>query len=159
MNYVFLFYGACVAVTLGLALFAQRKALIELGFILLTAWVGCNLAVMARGFTQAPMLIPTIDAILALCVAGITIYHQSKAAAWVFGLFVAVQLVHVVAFQLQTQGSYFYFLALNVLFLCQLAVVGGTSVAILVGRLAPTPGMADRFSRGRVFPRRRARGG
>lgn len=148
MDAVPIFYGLCVFTALGLALLARRTELIKLGLILVSAWVSCNLAVAAHGFSRATMLIPTIDAILALLAAWMVAIERSKPAGIVFALFVMVEIVHVAAFQTHTQGGFAYFLTLNVLFFCQVVVVGGWSAWALVDRLADPPRMASRVSRG-----------
>ena len=101
------------------------------------------------------MVIPPSDATLALCTAGIAAFHQSRVAAAVFGVFLAVEIVHVAAFQLHMQGTFTYFLALNLLFVVQLVVVGGASVASIVVQLAPAPRMGARLSRGGLLSRHR----
>lgn len=152
-------YGLCALIVFGLAVASRRAPLIELGLILTVAWLGCNAIVLRYGYAGSTLLIPTLDAILALCVAAVAGSHQNKVAVLVLALFVVVQLVHVTAFELHAQGGHFHILALNLLFLCQLVAVGGAGVASLVGRIATTPGMAARFSRGGIFARRRTRGG
>ena len=148
-------YGALTIFALTLAIVSKRPDLIETGAVLLLAWLLCNAVVILNGHTKAPLLIPTIDAILGLFVAGIAAHNQSRIAAVVFAIFLGVQMVHVAAFRLHTQGSYSYFLTLNLLYICQLVVVGGAGVASVVARLTPAPRMADRFSRGGLFSGRR----
>lgn len=147
-NPVVIFYGACVFGMLALSLLSRREALIKLGLILLAAYVACNLAMAANGKAHAPMLIPTIDAILALLTAGIVALDHSKTAAVVFALFVLVEIVHVAAFQTRTQGSHTYFLYLNLIFLAQVVAVGSSGASVLIVRLADPPRMAGRVSRG-----------
>ena len=119
------------------------------------AFVGCNLIVAHNGFGHAPLLIPTLDATLALLTAGMVAIDHSKPAGIVFGLFVLVEIVHVAAFQNHTQGTFAYFLTLNLLFLSQVAVVGGW-MHMQWYRLADTPRMAARLHRGWLQPRPRA---
>ena len=148
-------YGALTIFALTLAVVSRRADLIETGAVLLLAWLLCNAVVILNGHAKAALLIPTIDAILGLFVAGIAAHNQSRIAAVVFAIFLIVQMVHVAAFRLHTQGTPPYFLTLNLLFLSQLMVVGGAGVASVVARLTPAPRMADRFLRGGLLSGRR----
>ncbi len=153
------FYLACVTLALGAAVWSRSEPLIKTTLVLLAGWAAHNFIVETQGAEHAPLLIPTADAILGLLVAGIAAHHQSRVAAAVFALFLLVQIVHVAAFRANVQGGYVYFLTLNLLFLTQLAVAGGSGVALVIARLNPAPRMADRFSRSALFARRRARVG
>lgn len=119
------FYGLCSAAALALALASQRELLTRLAWLLLGAWAACNAMTIFIGFHRAPLLIPLIDAMLALCVP--LIAAKSKIASVVFGLFVVVAIVHVDAFLTHTEGRPSYYLTLNMLYLAQVVIVGGAS--------------------------------
>jgi hypothetical protein len=155
-----LFYGACVIAALVLAVISRRVPLIKLGLILLAAWGACNVVVITHGHASAPLLIPTIDAILALLTAGVAAIDHDKTAGAVFAIFVGVQIVHVAAFETHTQGTYSYFLTLNLLFLAQVLVVGGWSAWVVVADyLAEPPRLDSRGSGGWLRHGPRARRG
>lgn len=144
-----IFYGLCVGSALVLALCSRRHDLIKLALILVAGWALCNVSVEIHGASRAPMLIPTVDAILALLTAGLVALDHSKPAAGVFALFVIIEIVHVSAFGNHVAGTHTYFLWLNLLFLAQVVVVGGWGAWILVAdRIAEPPRMASRVSRG-----------
>lgn len=144
MQPVAIFYGLCALASLGLSLASGRVLLIRLAWLLLGAWGTCNVVTMVYGFARAPLLIPIIDAILALCVP--LIAARSKTASVVFGLFVAIGIVHVDAFLTHTQGSTPYFVTLNLLYLAQVVTVGGASGLVC---------LADRPAGSPLFPRLR----
>jgi hypothetical protein len=157
MQPVAIFYGFCALTALGLAVASGRRGLMQLGAIMMAAWIACNAATLANGFDRATLLIPAIDAILALLTVSMVIFERDRAATVVFGLFILVEIVHVAAFQTHTQGSVSYFITLNLIFLAQAVVVGGWSASVVVARLADTPRMAGRVHRGWLQPRARAR--
>lgn len=126
-NLIPFFYLGWTLIAFGLAWMTHRRDLVQTGGVLCLAWLACNVAVVVVGHAKAPVLIPTIDAILALLCAHIAIFERGRAAIAVLFLFVMVGLVHVAAFETHTQGTYFYFLVLNLLFFAQVAVVGGAS--------------------------------
>lgn len=129
-------YGAVTLAALVLSILSKRPLLERLGWLMMAAWVLCNLVTIFVGFTRAPLLIPMIDTMLALCVPMIA--GRSSVGAVVFGLFVAVAIVHVDAFLTHTQGTPPYYITLNALFLLQVVAVGGVSgLACLADRRAP----------------------
>jgi len=120
-----LFYGTLTLLALGLAWLSHKPTLVKTGMLMLLAWVCCNVAVEFRGASHAPLIIPSIDAFIAICIGGLALANRDLAAGWVFALFVAIGAIHVLAFSTHTQGTYLYYLALNLVYLAQIAVVGG----------------------------------
>lgn len=143
-------FGAGVGLTLLLSWWSRSHVMQKLALLLLAAWATSNVAVNLMGFDQAPMLIPSIDCAVALLVALVGFRNRSVIALAVFCLYVAVGLVHVVGFASYNQGTYTYYAILNVLFLLQLIIVGGSSA-----RMAVRPRIYRRDKRLRLDPSRR----
>lgn len=129
-------YIMLTAIAVGIAWLSHHSPTIRCAHWLLFSCVASNLAVDAMGFVNAPMLIPALDAFVALVgilpiALGIDVASverpKSRTAAAIFALFLVVGFVHVVAFTTHRQGTYLYFLVLNLLFAAQVLVVGGVS--------------------------------
>ncbi len=142
-----LMYGILVALVIGLAWLSRDHVVQKLGLCLLLAWAATNVVVNYFGFAQAPLLNPTIDAIVALFVASLGYTHRSRLALVVFLLYVAVGAIHVVAWTQHGQETRVYYDVLGVLFLAQLFAVGGVG-----GRLALHHWLASRRPRFRPHP-------
>lgn len=139
-------YGFATLLVL-LAVWASGQHVLQkLGLILLVSWASSNVAQAVLGFEGAPYVTPAIDAILAIIVAALGIKNHSYAAFGVVAIFFLQAGVHIVGFATNGNTSFTYYLALNLLFLGQLAVVGGAGVARAMGRIARGPE--------RVFSRR-----
>lgn len=116
-----------VAVTLGSAWVSHDHVLQKLSLLLLLAWAATNLIINCVGFERAPLVVPSIDAFVAVLVA-VTGYHRkSWAAMCVFGIYAVIALVHISAFVLQMLTTYAYYAVLYSLFLAQIIIVGAAS--------------------------------
>jgi hypothetical protein len=126
------FYGLLTMGVAFLAYASGSRAAQHVSLIFLSVWILTNTAVEVMGYERAPLLIPSVDAVSALLVAMVAFVQASRLAAAVFGLYVLVGAIHVAAFILHRQGTYPYYLALNVVFLIQLAAVGGACAGMVL---------------------------
>lgn len=123
-----LFYGAVLALACGLAWFAHEIALRKLALWMVVAWAQANLLYALMGPQTAPWLVPLINALIALAVAGLAIQHRSAACWSVVSLFVIEEAINLGAFVTHHQGATAYYLLLNAVYLLRMAVVGGAGV-------------------------------
>lgn len=127
-----IFYGLAVAAILGLSWASKSHVYQKLALQLMAAWALSNVLVGALGFSRAPLVIPTLDAVIAILVATVGYTNRSRVALVVFLLYAVVGIVHVVGFVTHRQATYTYYAVLNVLFLAQLMAVGGASAWMAV---------------------------
>lgn len=139
-------YGFATLLVLIAVWASGEHVLQKLGLLLLVSWASSNVAQAVLGFDGAPYVTPAIDAVLATVVAMLGIKNRSYIALAVVVIFFIQAGVHIVGFATNGNTSYAYYLSLNLLFLGQLAVVGGAGVARAMGRIARGPE--------RVFSRR-----
>lgn len=125
-------FGLAVGCVLLLAWASGSHVLQKLALLLLMAWAGTNLAVAFLGFERAPLVIPSIDAVIAVLVATTGYHAKSKAALFVFRLYAVVGLIHIGAYVLHMLVTNTYYAALNSVFLVQLLIVGATSAWVAV---------------------------
>ena len=130
-------FGLTVAGILLLARFSKQHVLQKIGLGLLFAYGASNVAVDFYGFQQAPLMVPTIDAVAAILIAATGYRSHNMTALVVFGIYAIVGLVHVGAFVLKMQATYTYYLTLNLLFLAQLLIVGGVSAGVVLRDRVP----------------------
>lgn len=140
-------YGILVALVVGLTWLGRDHVTQKLGILLLTAWASTNIVVNYMGFEQAPLLNPSIDAVIAILVAALGYTHRSRLALVVFLLYVVVGATHVIAWANHDQETRAYYDVLGILFLAQLFAVGGVG-----GRLALVHWFASRDPRFRPHP-------
>lgn len=98
----------------------------KLALLLMLDWAATNLAVNYLGFERAPLVMPSLDAFVAILVVLVGYAHKSRVSLVVFGIYGLVGLAHVAAFIFRTQGTYNYYATLNAEFASQLIVVGGS---------------------------------
>jgi len=144
-------YGLATLIVVGLAALSRDQVCLALALVFGAAWFVTNQAVAVLGFTHAPLMIPSFDAVAALCVAMIGARHRSRLALDIFILYAVVLLWHIVAFVTRIDGSYQHYLVANLLFAAQLALVGGHS-----GWRAVYHWTLGRGERARAGPARRA---
>lgn len=116
------FYLIWVLLALFLTVKSGRAILIRLAMLCLANWAAHNALLETLGTNPPPLLLPVKDALFALCVP--LVAGRSWSASAVFGLFVAIGIVHVDAVLTGTQGTPSYYLTLNALFLLQVVAVG-----------------------------------
>lgn len=143
-------FGALVGVVLLLTFLSHFHVYQKLGMLFLFAWAASNVMVNLMGFADAPLMIPSLDAVVAILIAILGFRSRSFVALQVFALYLLVGFVHVSAFILHRQGSYVYYATLNVLFLLQLLLVGAASA-----RMALVHWTTRRAERARAHPPRR----
>lgn len=142
-------FGIAVAATLLLTWASGFHIFQKVGLLLMLAWAVSNVAVDYMGFPRAPLLIPSLDGLVGILIAMVGFQAKSKTALAIVVLYAIVSVVHVIALVLRMQETYTYYAALNILFLAQLLVLGGSS-----GRLAVRNWSASRDQRhGAGFPR------
>lgn len=128
------FYGVISLAVVGIAWLSDDHAIQKIGMLLLFAWATTNVAVEFLGFQEAPILIPSIDAMVAILTAIIGYRTKSRVALVVFLLYVSVALIHVGAYMLRKEGVYTYYAILNLFFLAQLITVGGAGAWMALSR-------------------------
>lgn len=116
------FYLIWVLLALFLAVKSGRAILVRLAMLCLANWAAHNALLETLGTNPPPLLLPVKDALFALCVP--LIAGRSWSASAVFGLFVAIGIVHVDAALTDSQGTVSYYLTLNGLFWLQVMAVG-----------------------------------
>jgi hypothetical protein len=124
--------------------FSGSPTVQKLGLVLLAAYVGSNIAVGLFGFARAPLVLPSLHAVLALVVAVVGIRARSRIAANVFALYALMVGAEVGLFTIRAQGGYRYFATLNGIFAVQLLLVGGSGAWLAVRRWAASGGERPR---------------
>lgn len=140
-------YGLLVALVVGLAWLSHDHVIQKIALLLLLAWASTNVVVNFLGFSEAPLVNPSIDAVIAICVASVGYNTRSRLALVVFLLYVVVGAAWAVAWIGHEQDSRLLYDVLGVLFLSQLFAVGGVG-----GRLALRHWFASRRPRFRPYP-------
>lgn len=131
------FYGLAALVALGLAALSKQHVIVKFALILLFDWVAYNLLVEMNGFARAPLLIPTFDAAVGIWLGGLAWANASRVGGAVFGLFVVVCACWFAAIWSHAEASYLCYLVANLIFLSQIAIVGGAGAwGYLVDRRA-----------------------
>lgn len=125
-------FGLAVALVITVSFLSPSVVLQKLSLLFLLAWSTTNVAVWGAGFVHAPLVIPSIDAVVAVMVAVVGYHSRSRVARAVFILYGLVVAFHVGSFITHTQGQYVYYAALNLLFLTQLLIVGTTGAWLAV---------------------------
>ncbi len=125
-------FGLIVAGSLLLAMLSNSHVLQKVGLLLLFAWAASNVAVDWLGFQRAPLLVPTIDAAVCLGIAGVGFKNRSNVSLAIVCLYVIVGVVHVMALALRMQETYTYYATLNLLFLAQLLILGGSGAWVAI---------------------------
>ena len=133
-----LFYGTLTLAAIALAWLSGKHVTLKTGMLLLLAWACCNVAVELDGANRAPLLIPSIDAFIAVCVGGLALANRNLIAGSVFALYLLVGVIHVYAFSTHAQGTYPYYLALNLAYLGQVVVVGGAGGRAYLANRTPS---------------------
>lgn len=126
------YYGAAVVVMLLIVWASQNQVLQKLGLCLLGSWVATQTANALFGLDGTPLLLPSVQGVLCVVVAGLGLRHRSFVALVIFMLYGALIAVHLAAYVAQRTGEYAYFATINLLFLAQLVVVGGAGATGLV---------------------------
>lgn len=124
MNWASIF-GVIVAGTLLMSWASRDHVLQKVSLLLMCAWAASNFVVQYFGFQSAPLIVPSIDAVIAVLIAATGYRSRSSTALAVFLLYAVVGVVHVGAFILRMQATYTYYTVLGVLFLAQLLTVDG----------------------------------
>lgn len=123
------FYGIVTLLVCLLAWAGGDHVHQKLSMLLLAAWSAGNIAVQWQGFERAPLLIPSLDAAVAIMVAVVGQRNRSEVGLAVFVLFLLTGLAWVVFFSNHTQSTYTCFATMNLLHLTRAAVIGGAGVA------------------------------
>lgn len=119
-------FGLAVCATLLLSWASDNHVSQKLGLLLLFAWAGSNLAVNMMGFNRAPLVIPSLDALVAILVAVVGYAHKSKLALAIFVIYALVGAVHVTALIMRAEMTYNYYAILNGAFALQLSILGAS---------------------------------
>ena len=129
-------FGMAVCLMLLLTWASDDHVRQKLGLLLLGAWAASNLAVNYMGVGNAPLVIPSLDALVAIVVAVVGYSARSRIALIIFAIYAFVGAVHVVALVMRAEMTYNYYAALNVLFACQLITLGASSAWVAFHRWA-----------------------
>lgn len=141
-------YGAATGAVGLLSWFSGRRDLRTLGIILVLNWAFSNWVYYKYKIdpTHLPPYFAVGDMVSAVWVSSLMTRPKWPAAA-VLSLYLVMEAFHVAAIVSGKPGSFFYFLALNVLFIFQLFCLGGTSGLAVFHRLV---GLLSRFNPTRV---------
>lgn len=127
-----MFYGALTLCTLLIAWASGEHVPQKLGLLMLASWASSNVAAAAFGYDGANYVTPALDAIMGVVVATMGIKNRSYAALLVLIILFLQVGVHIVGFLTRDHGTYTLYLVLNLLFLAQLATVGGVSAPFAI---------------------------
>ncbi len=130
------FYALLVGTMAFLAWLSRDVVTQKLALIMVGIWAASNVALAAVGYNGEPLLVPTMDAVAAILTAVVGYRSKSRVATVVFGLFIVLGVVHVVAFAAHGTTSWYYYLLKNGVFMAQAVLIGGTGVrGVMVNRL------------------------
>lgn len=135
------FYLVCTLATVLLAWVSGSNSRQKLALIMVVGWIQQNVWTVSIGFANAPVWIASSDLVLMLLSFLVAYAHRSYAGALLVALFGIRSTVHLSAHLSGWQGNYLYYASLNVIFLLQLLVVGGSSI----DAIAHKPRGASRF--------------
>lgn len=123
-------YAAMVAIAALAAWSAPSPAIRWLAALLAADFTASNVALWVVGYAHEPLLVPSIDAVVAIgvAIAGLK-YRSLNIAGSVFMLFGALGVVHVMAIGAGLSQSYTYYALKNAIFLAQVSIIGGAGVA------------------------------
>ena len=120
-------FGLLLAFTMILAWGSDTPAYQKIAMLLLGSWSASNVCVALLAYARAPMIIPSIDALIAVMAAGVSIRARSETGLAVVLLFVVEEVTHALAYASGATGHRDYYIVLNVIFLAQVLIVGGVS--------------------------------
>lgn len=127
--FIWVMYGLLTLTSLLLAWGSGKTTLQKLAIFMLISWSGSNIAVSLFGLNGAPIVIQTLDALIAVLIATLGVATKSKTALLVVILFLFEAVTHIVAFSTDRAGSEPYYLVLNMIFVLQLCMIGGASAS------------------------------
>jgi hypothetical protein len=122
------FYGILTLGSILCALWGGSVAPLKCGMILMVDWLVSNLAVGFLGFDRAPLIVPCIDAVAALCILSIAARAGCRTGYQIFALYVAGAVVHVTFYLIHAEGNRSYYEILNVLYALSVLLVGEAGV-------------------------------
>lgn len=127
-------YGLILAVISGSAFAVRSPMLDRLTLLMVASWVGSVACTLVFGYARAPILIPTLNAVVAIFIAGVGIRYASKTCWAVVALFLVEEVINLVAFAYHFNGHRLQFTLLNGAFLARMAIVGGVALVRLAHR-------------------------
>ena len=130
-----LFFAVTVSAMIISAWASKEPVAQKLALLLLAVWALSNVALAAVGYEREPVLVPTLDGVIAATVAYVGFVNRSRLALIIFALFGLLGCVHLAAFVTHRTESFYYYAAKNAIFLTQVFIVGGFGawVAIRTG--------------------------
>lgn len=128
------FYGMWLGVTLVLAALSHDKIIQRASWLLGVGWVFSRLAEGAMGFANAPFIVPSFDALLAVGIGVIGYRSQSLLCFIVVLLYLAEESFAIVGLTTQRQGDAWYYTLNGGAFALKLMAVSGGSVVALAHR-------------------------
>lgn len=132
-------YGMLLAVVLMLTWGARNHVTQKLGFLMALSWALSNAAVAWLGFAEAPVIVPSINAAIAIVIGALGFANRSQTCLAVFGLFALELAITVWAYAAGYNGQFIHYAALNVVFILRMFVVGGSAVHDMVRRVHSEP--------------------
>lgn len=127
-------YALVLGVVLVLAWLSGDPMTRRVGILQLGGWTAANACVAWLGFLNAPLLVPAINAAIAVGIGLIGYKNRSLLCFCMVLLYLLEEIVAVVGFATHNQGSFVYYAILNVVFCMRMLTLGGWSVGHLVVR-------------------------
>lgn len=127
-------YALFLGVTLILAWLSGDPIARRVGILQLGGWTAANACVVWLGFSGAPMLVPAINAAIAVGIGLIGYKNRSALCFCMVLLYLLEEIISVVGFATHNQGTFIYYGLLNVVFCMRMLTLGGWSVGHLVAR-------------------------
>lgn len=125
-------YGALIGVVCLLAWFSGDTVIRRVSWLSLLGWALANIAVEWLGFAKAPLLLPTLDAVIAIGVGVLGYRNRSLLCFVIVLLYLAQETVAVAGFAMQRQSELWYFATQNGMFILRMLALGGWAVGALV---------------------------
>ena len=121
-------YGMLLAVVLMLTWGSRNHVIQKLGFLMAVSWALSNLCVVWLGFATAPVLVPSINAAVAVVIGALGFRNRNYTCLAIFFLFALELAITALAFAERYNGQFIHYAALNVVFVLRMFVVGGSAV-------------------------------
>lgn len=128
---LWMIFGALLAGGLLLAWLSKDQVAQKLALLMMASWSISNLAVAMLGFTDAPLIIASADAVIATIVVMLGRATRNYTALLVFLFFGIEGCTHFVGFLTNTTNGYRYYNVLNEIFVAQVLVIGGSAAQTL----------------------------
>lgn len=125
-------YGALVGAVTFLAWLTRDTVLHRVSLLSLGGWVTANLCVVFLGFSGEPMVMPVVDAAIAVVIGMIGRKNRSVLCFILVLFYLMQETVALVAFLTHNQGARWYYSLQNSVFILRMLALGGWSIGWLL---------------------------